>query len=142
MQFDPANPQAHYAAIKAKFNKPSSGVVMKVQRNAAPPPVKQEYQPRPDDVLDAEILRLKKLMEGCRIPARLRLLVLPLVEECNIPWKVLVSPSREKYLKDARPKIWTALRDDGLSYPQIGKMFNRDHTSIMYGIREYENASR
>lgn len=140
MQFDPANPQAHYAAIKAKFNKPVPNM-MRVQRPAAPPPPPVKV-PTPDHVLEAEINRLRKLMDGCRIPARLKLLVLPMVEEFDIPWAVLVSPSREGHLLKPRRKIWHMLRNEGLSLPQIGKMFNRDHTTIMHGLREYENEHR
>lgn len=132
MGFDAANPQAHYAAIRAKFN--NAPIPLRV----VPPPSEPEYIPAPDHVLEAEISRLQILMEGCRIPSRLRLLVLPMVEDCGIPWSMLVSPSRMEYLKGPRRKIWAMLQREGLSLPQIGKMFNRDHTTILHGI----NATR
>lgn len=132
MLFDAGNPQAHYAAIKAKFNKAP------IPLRVVPPPPEPEHIPAPDHVLEAEISRLQVLMEGCRIPSRLRLLVLPMVEECDIPWSMLVSPSRMEYLKGPRRKIWAMLQREGLSLPQIGKMFNRDHTTILHGI----NATR
>lgn len=132
MLFDAGNPQAHYAAIKAKFNKAP------IPLRVVPPPPEPEHIPAPDHVLEAEISRLQVLMEGCRIPSRLRLLVLPMVEECGIPWSMLVSPSRMEYLKGPRRKIWVMLQREGLSLPQIGKMFNRDHTTILHGI----NATR
>ena len=132
MLFDAGNPQAHYAAIKAKFNK------VPIPLRVVPPPPEPEHTPAPDHVLEAEISRLQVLMEGCRIPSRLRLLVLPMVEECDIPWSMLVSPSRMEYLKGPRRKIWVMLQREGLSLPQIGKMFNRDHTTILHGI----NATR
>jgi hypothetical protein len=132
MLFDAGNPQAHYAAIKAKFNKAP------IPLRVVPPPPEPEHTPAPDHVLEAEISRLQVLMEGCRIPSRLRLLVLPMVEECDIPWSMLVSPSRMEYLKGPRRKIWAMLQREGLSLPQIGKMFNRDHTTILHGI----NATR
>jgi len=132
MLFDAENPQAHYAAIKAKFNKAS------IPLRVVPPPPEPVHTPAPDHVLEAEISRLQVLMEGCRIPSRLRMLVLPMVEDCGIPWAMLVSPSRMEYLKGPRRKIWVMLQREGLSLPQIGKMFNRDHTTILHGI----NATR
>ena len=133
MGFDAANPQAHYAAIRAKFNKAP------IPLRVVPPPLEPEHTPAPDHVLEAEISRLQILMEGCRIPSRLRLLVLPMVEDCGIPWLDLVSSSRKDYLKWPRRKIWATLQREGrLSLPQIGKMFNRDHTTILHGI----NATR
>ena len=132
MGFDAANPQAHYAAIRAKFNKAP------IPLRVVPPLPEPEHIPAPDHVLEDEISRLQVLMEGCRIPSRLRLLVLPMVEDCDIPWLDLVSPSRKEYLKGPRRKIWAMLQREGLSLPQIGKMFNRDHTTILHGI----NATR
>jgi chromosomal replication initiation ATPase DnaA len=61
-----------------------------------------------------------------------------MIEEHDIPWSMLVSPSRKEYLKGPRRKIWAMLQREGLSLPQIGKMFNRDHTTILHGI----NATR
>jgi hypothetical protein len=132
MLFDASNPQAHYAAIKAKFNKAP------IPLRVVPPLPEPEHIPAPDHILEAEINRLQVLMEGCRIPSRLRLLVLPMVEDCDIPWRDLISSSRKEYLKGPRRKIWAMLQREGLSLPQIGKMFNRDHTTILHGI----NATR
>jgi hypothetical protein len=128
MGFDAANPQAHYAAIRAKFNKAP------IPLRVVPPPPEPVHVSAPDHILEAEISRLQVLMDGCRIPPRLRLLVLPMVEEFGIPWFDLVSPSRKEYLKGPRRKIWVMLQREGLSLPQIGKMFNRDHTTILHGI--------
>lgn len=133
MSFDASNAHAHYAAIKAKFHKAPTPL-----RVAPPKPKPPVHVPAPEHVLEAEITRLQTLMDGCRIPPRLRLLVLPMVEEAGIPWHELVSPSRKDYLKWPRRKIWAMLQKEGLSLPQIGKMFNRDHTTILHGI----NATR
>lgn len=36
----------------------------------------------------------------------------------------------------ARHELWRRLRDEhGFSYPEIGSLFDRDHTTIMAGIR-------
>lgn len=44
----------------------------------------------------------------------------------------LKSHDRHKELVDKRQKIAKLLRVMGLSYPQIGSMMNRDHSSIMH----------
>ena len=47
--------------------------------------------------------------------------------------------SRERIVADARHEIWYFMKKlGGLSYPQIGKMFNRDHTTIMNGVNKHE----
>lgn len=50
--------------------------------------------------------------------------------------ELIKSPCREKYLVDKRKKIAKLLREIGYSYPQIGKMMNRDHSSIIHLVKE------
>lgn len=48
----------------------------------------------------------------------------------------ILSPRREQRLSVIRQEIWYRLaRETTMSLPQIGKRFNRDHTSILHGIR-------
>jgi chromosomal replication initiation ATPase DnaA len=44
----------------------------------------------------------------------------------------LLGKKRSNKLTEARAKCYQMLRDRGLSYPQIGGIFNRHHTTIMY----------
>ena len=50
----------------------------------------------------------------------------------------VMGPSRAQYIVTARFKCYRALRQKGLSYPQIGAIMKRDHTSILYGVRVLE----
>lgn len=38
-------------------------------------------------------------------------------------------------LTHVRQDIWFALREDGMSLSEIGRMFKRDHTTILHGIK-------
>lgn len=92
------------------------------------------YVPRPDEILEQEIARSFELLEGCAIPRRLKMLILPILQEYDIPWSVLAGASRKADLLEPRRKIWTELNNEGISSAQIGRWFNRDHTTILYGL--------
>jgi len=47
----------------------------------------------------------------------------------------ILSPSHEATLVMPRHAVWVALRAMGLSYTQIGKLADRDHTTVMSAIR-------
>lgn len=46
----------------------------------------------------------------------------------------ILSRRMERYVVDQRRVVAKKLRDKGYSYPQIGKVMNKDHTSIMYMV--------
>jgi chromosomal replication initiation ATPase DnaA len=46
----------------------------------------------------------------------------------------LGSRSRLAHVVGARHEAMRLMRDRGLSYPAIGLLFERDHTSVMYAI--------
>lgn len=47
----------------------------------------------------------------------------------------ILGTSRSRELVQARREIWKHLREQGWSYPRIGRAFNRDHTTILHGVR-------
>lgn len=47
----------------------------------------------------------------------------------------ILSHDRDKELVVVRHGIARALRDRGLSFAQIGRIMNRDHSSIIYAVR-------
>lgn len=49
---------------------------------------------------------------------------------------------RFRRLVAARWKAWALLRDRGWSLTQIGDLFNRDHTTVMYALAKVEDAKR
>ena len=44
---------------------------------------------------------------------------------------------RHKPIAAARHWVWTQAKLMGLSYPRIAKVFRRDHTTIVYGVKSY-----
>ena len=129
--FDANNYQDHYSQVRARLSRPKIII----------PPKPVEVTPqRNDEELDQEVQKLQSLLEGCVMPKRLKMLILPIVQEHGYSWEELVSISRKKYLHPARREIWIALREEGnLSFPQIGKLFNRDHSTIVHGYTEAKN---
>lgn len=53
-------------------------------------------------------------------------------ELLKVDKELLLSHRRETKLVNARKLISVRLREDGWSFPQIAKLLNRHHTSIMY----------
>ena len=49
--------------------------------------------------------------------------------------KEIMSPNQQRHVAHARFAAYVALRDRGLSMPQIGRFFKRDHTTVLHGIR-------
>lgn len=55
----------------------------------------------------------------------------------------ILSPRRDKRLNLVRQEIWYRLtRETTMSLPQIGRRFNRDHTSILHGVRKHAQLLR
>jgi len=53
----------------------------------------------------------------------------------------LLGTSRSKHIVKARHLAMALIRKHcGMSYPQIGRIFNRDHTTILYAVRKIEGA--
>lgn len=51
----------------------------------------------------------------------------------------LVGPCRLQQFVDARHEAWwRARRETRQSLPQIARFFNRDHTTVLHGLRKYE----
>lgn len=66
----------------------------------------------------------------------------------QVPEADLLGRARNKRLWEARRHCWTLLRalrtplGQPFSYPQIAHWFDRDHTTIMLGVRAYCGRSR
>lgn len=70
-----------------------------------------------------------------RLPAKTSALMREWSEACGIPLDVLLGPSREAWIVEARQGLMWVLRHRlGLSYPEIGRAVKRDHTTAMHGV--------
>lgn len=57
----------------------------------------------------------------------------------NIEYRQMMSKRRRRNVAHARQEAyWRCYNETGASYPEIGRMMGRDHTSVMYGAREHE----
>jgi chromosomal replication initiation ATPase DnaA len=57
--------------------------------------------------------------------------------ETGISSQLLVSRSNEAHLVAARSLFAVKARNKNLSYPQIGRILRRHHTTVMHGVRTY-----
>lgn len=59
-------------------------------------------------------------------------------EATGIPAKRILGPRKDAATARARQIVMYEARRAGLSYPQIGDALDRDHTSVMHGVRAEE----
>lgn len=59
-------------------------------------------------------------------------LIQDLAEQHRVTVRDLLGPSKEERLVFVRAKIAHALRRHGYSFPRIGRVMKRDHTSIVH----------
>lgn len=62
-----------------------------------------------------------------------------LMREASYMFKIsqrdIASKDRFHFIMPARFAVWKALKDTGCSYSQIGRWFERDHSTIISGVR-------
>lgn len=104
-----------------------------------PPPMRErQSQPAPPPTLPPPPPR--QVWEGPQIEVRAKLpkLLAEVAAKHNLSPHALKSHSRNSRLCAARFEFaYRAATETTLSYPQIGRAINRDHTSIIHAIRAY-----
>lgn len=65
-----------------------------------------------------------------------------ILTEFNITLEDIRSSNRKSEITDLRKIICFELRSQGFTFPEIGLRINKDHTSVMASIKEYENRLR
>ena len=59
----------------------------------------------------------------------------------GVPVDSLVAEGRSQSVADARAlAMWIVRRTFGYSYPELGRIFERDHTTCMSAVRKVERA--
>lgn len=56
--------------------------------------------------------------------------------ESGVPTMEIHGRSRSKKIFSARVLVYKALREEGYSYPEIGKLMERDHTTVLRVLRK------
>lgn len=49
----------------------------------------------------------------------------------------ILSRKKSRHIVEARNHCFWHFRQSGKSYPQIGRFFNRDHTTVLHGVRKF-----
>ena len=68
-----------------------------------------------------------------------RTMLLPIMKKHCVFWSEVMSDQRQKIYTDARQEMYIRLRVEGWSYTRIARLFNRDHTTILSGVRSWES---
>jgi len=54
----------------------------------------------------------------------------------------LVTKSRHRYLVDKRNYMFNALREEGFTFQKIGEIFERNHATIINGIKKHKQLTK
>jgi hypothetical protein len=76
-----------------------------------------------------------------RMPVEARKIASKVLHRHQLTIQQAFCRSRAKFICDCRHEVWFALTANGYGYAQIGRMFGRDHTSIMHGVRKWREIS-
>lgn len=84
---------------------------------------------------------IRKLLRGDRRSEedRAAAIVAEVAAEAGLTVGDLMGATREHRYAHPRQEAWRRIRDDlGWSLPRIGRMFGKDHTTILHGVRAAE----
>lgn len=80
--------------------------------------------------------REKKILKSLSGHRKAREIIEQVCEETGIPEKKLLSKKRTRHLVEARCLcMWMIRKQTKLSLPEIGELFNRDHTTVLHNLR-------
>lgn len=60
-------------------------------------------------------------------------------DDFGVSFERIMGNLRTKKVVIARREAYRRCREMGLSYPEIGYIMNRDHTTVLYGINRNDN---
>lgn len=74
-------------------------------------------------------------------PEHVRDIVRPALIRNGVTWNQIVREERARYLIEARRDVYLALREAGLSLPEIGAIVRRHHTTVLHHLNAIERAN-
>lgn len=86
-----------------------------------------------DDLDEAELVQIRSILRRDSV----RRVVEAIATRTGIPAVRIVSQSRNQACVAARHWAFFELQQAGFSLTQIGRMFKKDHTTILHGIRKH-----
>lgn len=69
---------------------------------------------------------------------KVREVVIPILHKHSMPWEMIIAHKRACHLIAPRQEVFYALHQAGFSYYKIGAICDRDHATIMYGVRKHK----
>lgn len=81
----------------------------------------------------------KGLVEARRYSrAAIRRAVEEVAAKHAVPMRELTGPAKHRSLAYIRQEaMWSARQTTGASFPEIGRVLNRDHTTVIHGVRAH-----
>ncbi len=76
-----------------------------------------------------------------KMPAEARKITNRILKRHHLTMEQAFCRCRAIFVCECRHEIWFALIANGYGYAQIGRMFGRDHTSIMHGVKKWRETS-
>lgn len=116
---------AHYRQIKNRIS---------MATPKAPPVVTAVHEER-DTIYEPENV-IRRIPANVPVRAKTRESLGYMLAAYDLTWKEIVSPCRKQKLVVPRRAIIWCLHCAGLSSTQIGRVLNRDHSSIIYALKE------
>jgi chromosomal replication initiation ATPase DnaA len=78
---------------------------------------------------------LSQAFADCRPQMKIRTIIREVAKITGIPQTDILSPKRDRATARARQMVMWKAHREGHSLTQIGNVLDRDHTSVLYGIR-------
>ena len=126
----------HYKQVRARLNRGAQ--IKKIEK---PRFVEDYVMPRPQpEVSETEEQKQRRRLKGCPLSMRRQALILPVLEEFDTTWETLWGKDRRAVMHTPRRKLWLKLWEDGMSIAQIGRFTQRDHTTVLHGLRSIKKA--
>lgn len=127
---------AHYKAVRARLDagpppapKPTEQAI--IAALAPPPPPEPEPEPEPEPAPEEWVAGMACLSHTKR-------LLLPILKAHGMVWTEAMRRSNHTPHIKVRAEIYTALRERGWSYPEIGRLCGgRDHTTVIFSIKKH-----
>jgi len=91
---------------------------------------------------EAMQIKLPNCVKGMVAPFKMKAIVARALVKYGYHWTEILGKSRKQKVCEVRFEIWNDLQQAGYSLPQIGRLFNKDHTTVLSGIRSYNGRKR
>lgn len=123
-------------------NPPQAGATSAPDKPPPAPPAPGKTKPPPVNLRHGE--PPPTLSNSYNVPnwRGARKVVLPVLIELGVTWRAIVEDDRHRPYVLARRQLYHALREAGWSYPAIGTLCLRDHSTVIYAVQMWREHLR